>query len=158
MKINVQTFVDQILGDQFKTKTEQTTVAKIEKETTIKTGLDYISQITSGNELAQFEWSVKMPDGDDASVRLETSVINLPLQDTKTITKILELDQEREVNVYLVCETPDLNRSGLRIDLCASVTALIDDQASVTKLAQEWIKTQLVTIQTNRDEKKAEKK
>lgn len=99
-----------------------------------------------------------MPVGDDTSVRLETSIINLPLMNSKTITKILDVDQDSEVNVYLVCEDPDLNRSGLRIDLCASVTALADDQESVVKMAQEWITTQLTTIQTNREAAKEEKK
>ena len=158
MKINVQTFVDQILDEKHQSKNEKTTVAKLEQEKTISDGLTYISQTTAKNELDQFEWKVKMPVGDDTSVRLETSIINLPLMNSKTITKILDVDQDSEVNVYLVCEDPDLNRSGLRIDLCASVTALADDQESVVKMAQEWITTQLTTIQTNREAAKEEKK
>lgn len=157
MKINVQTFVDQVLDENYQSKSEKTTVAKLEQEKAISAGLTYISQIAAKNELAQFEWKVKIPGGDETSVRLETSIINLPLMNAKTITKILDVDQDSEVNVYLVCEDSDLNRSGLRIDLCASVTALADDQESVVKMAKEWITTQLTTIKENREAAKEEK-
>lgn len=158
MKINVQTFVDQVLAEKFQVKKETITAAKIKQAKAIETGLTYISEHASKNELAQFEWTVKMPVGEPVSVRLETSVINLPLMNSKTITKILDVDEDREVNAYLVCEAADLNRSGLRIDQCVSVTSLLDDQASAVQMAEKWITTQLTTIQTTREAaEKAEK-
>lgn len=47
MKINVQTFVDQILDEKYQSKNEKTTVAKLEQEKTISDGLTYISQTTA---------------------------------------------------------------------------------------------------------------
>lgn len=157
MKIKVQTFVDQVLADQFQIKKETTTVAKVEQDKAIQAGLEYIRDNASKNDLSQFEWTVKLAAGEPVSVRLETSIINLPLMNSKTITKLLDVDEDREVNVYLVCEDADLNRSGLRIDLCASVGALMDDPNSATQMAKEWITTQLTTIQTNRETAAAEK-
>ncbi|WP_137597568.1 hypothetical protein [Paucilactobacillus kaifaensis] len=158
MKINVQTFVDQILADKFQTKKETVTVKQVEETKAIEAGLKYLSDNANKNELSQFEWIVKVPAGENVSVRLETSVINLPLMNSKTITKILDVNEEREVNVYLVCEAADLNRSGLRIDQCASLTSLADDPDSAGKMAKEWITTQLTTIESNRAAAKEEKK
>ena len=69
----------------------------------------------------------------------------------------MDVNATAEVNVYLVCETPDINRSGLRIDKLASATALVDDADSVTGAAQQWIDEKLATVRDNIAAAKEEK-
>lgn len=146
MKLNVQQFIDQVMDGQF----DQQSQSVAEGQLSAMTGVEALGQSIQKNHLAQFEWQIPVSGSDEpVSVRLETSVINLPLANAKTITKIMDVTADAEVNVYMVCETPDLNRSGLRIDKLASATALVDDPQSVAQAAQQWIDDKITTVQAN---------
>lgn len=146
MKLNVQQFIDQVMDGQF----DQQSQSVVEGQLSAITGVEALGQSIQKNHLTQFEWQVSVSGSDEpVSVRLETSVINLPLANAKTITKIMDVTADAEVNVYMVCETPDLNRSGLRIDKLASATALVDDPQSVAQAAQQWIDDKITTVQAN---------
>lgn len=154
MEINVQEFIDQVMDGQFTQQSETVDDGQV----TVATGIAAMAQAISQQQLAQFEWQVTVPEAEQpVSVRLETIVINLPLVNAKTISKIMDVNATAEVNVYLVCETPDINRSGLRIDKLASATALVDDADSVTGAAQQWIDEKLATVRDNIAAAKEEK-
>ena len=146
--------MDDVLDEKITAKVVKTDLATMQQVDTVKMGLNFIAKTTSNNEIAQYNWVVDMPEGEKVSIRIETSVINLPLEDTKTISKILNVEDESEMNVYLIAETPDMNKSGLRIDKVASVMAVQDDIEGVSHSASNWVNDQLaliVEIRQNKD-------
>ena len=154
MQIKIQQFMDDVLDEKITAKVVKTALATMQQVDTVKMGLNFIAKTTSNNEIAQYNWVVDMPEGEKVSIRIETSVINLPLEDTKTISKILNVEDESEMNVYLIAETPDMNKSGLRIDKVASVMAVQDDIEGVSHSASNWVNDQLaliVEIRQNKD-------
>jgi hypothetical protein len=137
-------------GDHVQTETVATTAAKVQQEMTIIKGLKYIEDQLASGYLCSYEWSVKMPVGDDLSVRLETNLINIPMKEAQRLDpKLLERDPEYMVNVYMVAEGDNLNKSGLRIDELAAG----DDFSSATDLVQkfqDWVADQLAMATENR--------
>ena len=160
MQIKIQQFMEDALDEKITAKVVETDLASIQQVETVTMGLTFVADATKKSEIAQYNWVVDMPEGEKVSVRIETSVINLPLEDSKTISKILNVEDEAEMNVYLITETPDMNKSGLRIDKLASVTAVQDDTDGVSHSASNWINDQLaaiVDIRQNKDDKDDEK-
>ncbi|CUS25623.1 hypothetical protein FC70_GL000983 [Paucilactobacillus oligofermentans DSM 15707 = LMG 22743] len=156
MQIKIQQFMDDVLDEKITAKVVKTDLATMQQVDTVKMGLDFIAKTTSNNEIAQYNWVVDMSEGEKVSIRIETSVINLPLEDTKTISKILNVEDEAEMNVYLIAETPDMNKSGLRIDKVASVMAVQDDIEGVSHSASNWVNDQLAAIVEIRQNKDTE--
>jgi len=156
MQIKIQQFMDDVLDEKITAKVVKTDLATMQQVDTVKMGLNFIAKTTSNNEIAQYNWVVDMPEGEKVSIRIETSVINLPLEDTKTISKILNVEDESEMNVYLIAETPDMNKSGLRIDKVASVMAVQDDIEGVSHSASNWVNDQLAAIVEIRQNKDTE--
>ncbi|KRM12962.1 hypothetical protein ABTQ33_02480 [Paucilactobacillus suebicus] len=157
MEFNVQTFIDQVTDEQYEKQTVDVSQSDLSKVTVIKKGIVALQSSINDNRLAQYEWQFDVKNVEDPiSVRLETGIINLPFENGKTISKILNVTDTLPVNVYLICESPELNRSGLRIDRLASATALADDPDSVTTAAMQWIDEQLTILSdnlANKDEK-----
>lgn len=137
-------------GDHVQTETVATTAAQVQQAMTIIKGLKYIEDQLASGYLCSYEWSVKMPVGDDLSVRLETNLINIPMKEAQRLDpKLLDRDPEYTVNVYMVAEGDDLNKSGLRIDELATG----DDFSSATDLVQkfqDWVADQLAMATENR--------
>lgn len=156
MQIKIQQFMDDVLDEKITAKVVKTDFATMQQVDTVKMGLNFIAKTTSNNEIAQYNWVVDMPEGEKVSIRIETSVINLPLEDTKTISKILNVEDAAEMNVYLIAETPDMNKSGLRIDKVASVMAVQDDIEGVSHSASNWVNDQLAAIVEIRQNKDTE--
>lgn len=156
MQIKIQQFMDDVLDEKITAKVVKTDLATMQQVDTVKMGLNFIAKTTSNNEIAQYNWVVDMPEGEKVSIRIETSVINLPLEDTKTISKILNVEDAAEMNVYLIAETPDMNKSGLRIDKVASVMAVQDDIEGVSHSASNWVNDQLASIVEIRQNKDTE--
>lgn len=82
------------------------------------------------------------------SVRLELSVINLPLQDSKTIAKIMAVEETAPLNVYAVMEAEGLNASGLRIDALAPATTYVEQAATADQSLHDWLALQIDKLQT----------
>ncbi|WP_395321845.1 hypothetical protein [Levilactobacillus parabrevis] len=160
MKREVQTFIDAVADDKLEHFTAETTQAKFfaDPDGVMAPLADFIRQQISADKLAQAELNVT---DTEVSVRLELSVINLPLQDTKTIGKIMETDEERELNVYAVIETPDINVSGLRIDALAPAATYVDQAATADQSLHDWLGLQIEKLQaaaTNKEETDVKKK
>jgi len=160
MKREVQTFIDAVADDQLEHFTAETTQAKFfaDPDGAMAPLAAFIRQQIGADKLAQAE--LKLTDT-EASVRLEMSVINLPLQDTKTIGKIMETNEERDLNVYAVIETPDINASGLRIDALAPATTYVDQAETADQSLHDWLGLQIEKLQaaeTNKEETDVKKK
>lgn len=79
---------------------------------------DYVEEQLNLGKLAYGE--VKASD-EDVTLRLETNLINLPYEDAKVISKMMQdQDGTLPINVYLVISSPWVNKSSLRIDEVAS--------------------------------------
>lgn len=150
MEFTYEDYLAQLTGEHVQTTNVSTTAAKIQQATVIKKGLEYIEEQLASGYLCGYEWSVKMPVGDELSVRLETNLINIPMKEAERLDpKLLNRDQVYPVNVYMVAEGDQLNKSGLRIDELTSG----DDLSATPKLVQkfqEWVADQLAMTTENR--------
>ncbi|MDR3242275.1 MAG: hypothetical protein LBT37_08910 [Lactobacillaceae bacterium] len=105
---------------------------------------DFIAQKVTQGELAGGEILVS---GDEPiHLSLETSLINLPLRYVNQISKIVVDDPETEVNLYMFVEHPHVTRSGMRIELAASVQTYLDDPDSVMAKVAAFYDQELATI------------
>jgi hypothetical protein len=85
----------------------------------------------------------------DATIRLETNLINLPLQEPARISKMISDQDELAVNVYLVITSPLVNQSGLRIDEVASAGDFIGHVDDYSKTMNDWVVEKLTAVQAN---------
>ncbi|WP_225423550.1 hypothetical protein [Levilactobacillus suantsaii] len=160
MERKIQDFIDAVANDEvehFTTKTPQKAFYA-DPDKAVAPLVDFMRQQIQQDHLAQAETTV---NGTDISVRLELSVINLPLQDTKTIAKIMAVDETAPLNVYAVIETPDINVSGLRIDALAPAQTYVDQAATADASLHDWLKLQIEKLQaaaTNAEETDTVKK
>lgn len=81
------------------------------------------------------------------SLRVETNIINLPVKYVNAISKIIINDPATDVNLYMIVEHPLVTRSGLRIELAASVAAYLDDEESVQMKIANFFTKELQSIQ-----------
>ena len=93
-----------------------------------------------------------MRKGTPVSIRLEMNLINVPVKDAARLDgKLLENEPTYGVNLYMVAEGDELNKSGLRIDLLADEVQLATaSPATLVKGLQEWVAAQLAQTMENR--------
>ena len=150
MEFTYEDYLAQLTSDHVQTANVATTAAKIQQAAVIKKGLQFIEDQLASGYLCGYEWNVKMPVGDDLSVRLETNLINIPMKEAERLdSKLLDRDPAYPVNVYMVAEGDQLNKSGLRIDELAGGADFENNAALVTKF-QEWVADQLAMATENR--------
>jgi len=160
MKRNVDDFMAAVEADNLEHLEQKTTQAKFfaDPDGVMAPLAAFMREKIQADTLAQATLTVT---DTDISVRLELSVINLPLQDTKTIGKIMTTDVEDPLNVYAVIETPDINVSGLRIDALAPADTYVDQAETADQSLHDWLKLQIEKLQTaeaNREETDVKKK
>ncbi|MFC6275506.1 hypothetical protein ACFQET_08280 [Levilactobacillus tangyuanensis] len=153
MKREIQTFMDAVADDDLQhfsaEATEKDFYADADK--VMAPLAKFIREQIAADQLAQAELTLSDAE---VSVRLETSVINLPLKDSKIIGKIMETDAEADVNVYAVIETEDINTSGLRIDALAPADTYVDQAKTADDSLHDWLGLQIEKLQaaaTNKD-------
>ena len=146
MKMTVADYLGQVTGDRVVKETVAKTAAQAQQKTTLKAAIQFM--------LDQFDkgyLDVKMKKGDPVSVRLEANLINVPMGEAERLDgKLLDQEPEYPVNLYMVMESADVNKSGLRIDELANDT---DQGGSITALverAQEWMAEHLAAVAENR--------
>ncbi|MBS1005090.1 hypothetical protein JK163_01995 [Levilactobacillus brevis] len=154
MKREVQAFIDAVAEDDVQHFTAEATLADFydKPDQTMAPLAAFIREQIGADKLAQAE--LKVTDA-EMSVRLELSVINLPLQDTKTIGKIMETSEEADLNVYAVIESPDINVSGLRIDALAPATTYVEQAKVADESLHDWLNLQIEKLQAAATNKEA---
>ena len=81
------------------------------------------------------------------SFRLETNLINIPMDEAERLdVKLLDKEIEYPVNLYLVMESEDINKTGLRIDELANETDQSGKTTDLITKAQEWVAEHLADI------------
>lgn len=150
MELTVQDYAKKLEAGDYAVTEATLTATKIQQKTTWKTAIQGILDHLAKGELARQNWTVKTR-GDSISVRLECNLINIPMDEALRLDgKLLNADSSYPVNVYLVAESPDVNRTGLRIDsLVDNPTADVDVNA-LAEQAQLWVVEKLGMVTQNR--------
>ena len=145
--MTVADYLEQVTGDRVATEEVEKTAAQAQQKTTLKTAIQYMLDQVDKGYLGQYVMNVKMQKGDPVNVRLEANLINVPMAEAeRLLPKLLDQEPEYPVNLYLVMESDDVNKSGLRIDELANDT---DQGGSITSLvnrAQEWVAEHLADV------------
>lgn len=151
MKMTVADYLGQVTGDRVVREKVTKTAAQAQQKTTLKAAIQFMLDQFDKGYLGQYNLDVKMKKGDPVSVRLEANLINVPMGEAERLdVKLLDQEPEYPVNLYMVMESADVNKSGLRIDELANDT---DQGGSITVLverAQEWIAEHLAAVAENR--------
>lgn len=151
MKMTVADYLGQVTGDRVVKETVAKTAAQAQQKTTLKATIQFMLDQFDKGYLGQYNLDVKMKKGDPVSVRLEANLINVPMGEAERLDgKLLDQEPEYPVNLYMVMESADVNKSGLRIDELANDT---DQGGSITALverAQEWMAEHLAAVAENR--------
>ena len=151
MKMTVADYLGQVTGDRVVKETVAKTAAQAQQKMTLKAAIQFMLDQFDKGYLGQYNLDVKMKKGDPVSVRLEANLINVPIGEAERLDgKLLDQEPEYPVNLYMVMESADVNKSGLRIDELANDT---DQGGSITALverAQEWMAEHLAAVAENR--------
>lgn len=148
MELTVQDYAKKLEAGDYAVSEATLTATKIQQKTTWKTAIQSILDHLAAGELARQNWTVNTR-GDSISVRLECNLINIPMDEALRLDgKLLKADTAYPVNLYLVVESPDVNRTGLRID------SLVDnpgaDANTLAEQAQVWVTEKLGMVMQNR--------
>ncbi|MTV83162.1 hypothetical protein [Secundilactobacillus folii] len=155
MESVVKDFIEAVDAENFETQNFGGSLADIEKNGAVKVlqpMVDMIVKAVSENKLAQA--TLSLTDA-DIQVRLETSVVNLPLRYVNAMKKMLADDDTLKVSIYSVIESPDVNVSSLRIDKVASADDFVTHKADMATAIASWLQTQLQNVKENQAKKAA---
>lgn len=153
MKLTVENYLKAIKDEQVVVEKVDKTAAQAQQKTTLTTAIKtVIGQLTAG-QVGQYVINVKMKKGDPVSLRFESNLINVPLDEAERLDpKMLDQGPEYPVNLYMVIESPDVNKSGLRIDELANETDQAGSVKSLVEKAQEWVASHLAAVMEVRTE------
>ncbi|EEW54177.1 hypothetical protein [Limosilactobacillus antri] len=147
MKMTVADYLGQITGNRVVKEVVTKTAAQAQQKTTLKTAIQFMLDQFDKGYLGQYNIDVKMKTGDPVSVRLEANLINIPMAEAERLDgKLLDQGPEYPVNLYMVMESADVNKSGLRIDELANDTDQGGSLSTLVERAQEWLAEHLAVV------------
>ncbi|WP_283679404.1 hypothetical protein [Lentilactobacillus sp. Marseille-Q4993] len=158
MKRDVTDFVETVKADQVEVKEFELSLKQLIKaqKKDFTDVFDFIAKQVSSDKLGVAE--IKVSDT-DAVVRLETNVINLPIQEIDRVKKMMGDEGELEINIYLVATSEFVNQSGLRIDEVASAADFAANPDDFSSQMLDWISDQATKISEGiENDKKLDKK
>lgn len=140
MKLTIDDYLKIVTGDKVHVEQAEKTAAQAQQKTTLTTAIKFVLDQLSQGSLGQYLISVKMKKGDPVSLRFEPNLINVPLAEAERLDgKLLDKGPAYPVNLYMVMESDDVNKSGLRIDELANETDQAGSVTVLVKKAQEWV-------------------
>lgn len=147
MKLTVADYLDQLASDKVIVTEEETTASKVQQKAPLKKAIEKVIDDLDTGHLSKYQISVRLRKGDPVNFHLDTNLINIPMAEAERLDgKLLDKEISYPVNIYMVMESPDVNKSGLRIDQLANET---DQSASVDELVtrlQEWLASHLADV------------
>lgn len=149
-------FVDDLVNEKIEGKSFTKKLDDIMKDPAkvMQPVYDYVEEQLNLGKLAYGE--VKASD-EDVAIRLETNLINLPFQDAKVISKMMQDQETLPVNVYLVISSPWVNKSSLRIDEVASADDYVGNVANYLDRMNNWVAEHLDMVKENLEKQPEEK-
>ncbi|WP_258089161.1 hypothetical protein [Weissella fangxianensis] len=157
MEMTGNDFIEILTEENYKQKTfeaaDQATIA-------LDDLFAFVEKNVADNQI--FSAEVLINEEEPISLRLETSLINLPIRYTNAIRKIVINDPETEVSLYMIVEHPLVTKSHLIIKKAASARSFLDDTTSVEEKIASFFNEQIEVINENKlkaieEEKEAEK-
>ena len=136
MKMSVADYLSQLTSDQVVTEEVEKTAAQSQQKTVLTTAINFMIEQLDTGHLGQYKMNIKMKKGDPVSFRLETNLINIPMDEAERLDVKL-LDKEIEYPV---------NKTGLRIDELANETDQSGKTTDLVTKAQEWVAEHLADI------------
>lgn len=160
MNRDVTSFIADVTNEKVEHKTVNIKLADLvaKPDETMAPIYEFVEEQLNLGKLGYGEVQV---DDADVNIRLETNLINLPLQDIKRIDKMISDEDTLPVNVYLVMSSPYVNVSSLRIDEVASADEFIEDMDHYLPMMNTWLADHLAAVQENmktQAEKEADEK
>lgn len=150
MQLTYEEYLAQLESGHVQVMATKTTTAKLQEKATVEKAVKFILDQLASEYLCRYEWQVKMPVGDELSVRLETNLINIPMAEAQRLDpKLLTRETQYPVKVYMVAEGDDLNKSSLRIDELVGDSEDASIKEAVSHF-QEWVADQLAMTVENR--------
>lgn len=148
MKQKIADFIDLLNNDKLKVLSNTTDMeAMVESPATLMQPLyEFVKEQIKKDQLGVGELVIA---DSDTVIRVETNVINLPLQEVGRISKMISDEEVMGVNVYLLVISPKVNVSGLRIDEIANAeefSSKLDDYLSEMNA---WVDDKILAITTN---------
>ncbi|GEP13235.1 hypothetical protein KE627_07175 [Lentilactobacillus buchneri] len=156
MEKDAASFVDDLVNEKIEGKSFTKKLDDIMKDPAkvMQPVYDYVEEQLNLGKLAYGE--VKASD-EDVAIRLETNLINLPFQDAKVISKMMQDQETLPVNVYLVISSPWVNKSSLRIDEVASADDYVGNVANYLDQMNNWVAEHLDMVKENLEKQPEEK-
>lgn len=151
MKLTIDDYLKIVTDEKVNVEEVEKTAAQAQQKTTLTTAIKFVLDHLSQGNLGQYSISVKMKKGDPVSLRFEPNLINVPLAEAERLDgKLLDKGPAYPVNLYMVMESDDVNKSGLRIDELANETDQAGSVITLVKKAQEWVAEHLGDVMTAR--------
>lgn len=159
MKIKVADFIQQVeAGNYLEKNLPEISLSDINEQTIFtqdfKNLFEQFGRALAAKKLARIVQPLKLA-GQQASVVLETGVINLPFANTKRVDNFFNLEAQTPLVVNLIVLSEQINASGLRIDTCGEVTDWGTNLA--TSLIRTTLKHDLLQILENSAQENAAK-
>lgn len=156
MEMTVQEYAKKLEAGEFVTGEDTVTGTKIQQKNTLLSAIQVALDNLGQGQLSQYTWTVNTRGNNTVTIRLETNLINIPMEEGLRLDgKLLDADEKYPVNLYLVAESPDVNRTGLRIDSLADHPDDQTDASDLAAKAQVWVAEKLALMAQNRKEAKA---
>lgn len=148
MEIDAQKFIEDVENEKFETFSTEVALASVKKDPkkAFAEAMDFMDEQINSGRLASALVQVK---GEEISFYLQNGIVNLPYRYIKNISKMMSDQGNCPLNVYMIVESPDVNRSKLRIDELSSQDdfAVSDD---INAKLVEWVNQQLAAVDENR--------
>lgn len=147
MELKVTDFLETI-GDEPKYPVAATTVKKapfikdMNKVVTVAT--DYIKEQLTAKQVAVYQIEIAELE---TVIRLETNLINMPIDEPKRVQKLIGDEEQLPLNVYVVIKSPFINQSQLRIDLMASGDEVVANSAEVAIKITDYLQAKMTIIE-----------
>lgn len=147
MKLTVDDYLQLVTGDKVKVADADKTATQAQQKKTLTTAVTFMLDQLDKGYLGEYRINVRMKKGDPVSFRLENNLINVPLAEAERLDpKLLDKGPAYPVNIYMVVESADVNRSGLRIDELANEADQSQAAASLAAKIQPWLADHLAAV------------
>lgn len=151
MKLTVNDYLKMIADNKVQTEDADKTASQTQQKKTLTTAVEFMQEQLNKGYLGQYRFNVRMKKGDPVNFRLENNLINIPMDEAERLDpKLLDEGPAYPVNLYMVLESDDVNKSGLRIDELANETDQGQPASALVDKLQPWLADHLAAVMENR--------
>ncbi len=147
MKLTVDDYLKMVTADKVQVMDDDKTATQAQQKKTLTAAVEFVQEQLNKGYLGQYRANVRMRKGDPVSFRLESNLINIPMDEAERLDpKLLDKEPAYPVNLYMVVESDDVNKSGLRIDELANETDQGRPASSLVAKIQPWLAGHLAAV------------